>query len=82
MTDEELVEKVARAMFPYSIYHGYDDETKQRLWINGQGILKTYARAAIPVVILAMTRSRVDGARPIEGRGLMYQAHQARDGLK
>lgn len=47
MTDEELVEKVAKAMFPHSIYNGYDDETKRRLWMQEQRGLKTYARAAI-----------------------------------
>ncbi len=44
---ETMVERVARALFERSIYHGYNDETKRSEWLRNRSILMASARAAI-----------------------------------
>lgn len=48
--NEKIIEKIAKSIFPLTIFHGYNEVTKQEEWHRNKNILKQYARAALQVL--------------------------------
>ncbi len=67
-----MIERVAKALFAGSIYHGYNEETKRSEWLRTRSIHLAQARRAVEVmrepseivVMAGRTEAMVSGMGP------------------
>lgn len=62
-----MIDRVAKALFMQSVYHGYDDETIKREWQRTKGLHRSAARTAIEAM-REPTDDMLDAIGPVADR--------------